>query len=138
MTAQKNAARVAVKAAACPDTSSDTASLDTARADAIHAIADHDDQPLDIHDVYRQHKACGFTRDLSLTQWEAQAKNKRLYGLSAVSALLIGANDDESFKLGAWIEGGLHSALHALAEDAQDVLHRANEKAAKAEKGSAA
>ncbi|WP_312529524.1 hypothetical protein [Comamonas sp.] len=138
MTSKTNAARVAVKAAACLDTSSDTASLDTTRADSMPGTADHDEQPLDIHDAYRQHKSCGFTRDLPLTEWEAQAINARLYGLSAISALLIGSDDDESFKLGAWIKGGLHNALCALAEDAQDVLHRANVKAANAEKGSAA
>ena len=138
MTSKTNAARPAVKAAACPDTSSDTASMDTVRADAIQTAADHDEQPLDIHDAYRQHKSCGFTRDLPLTEWEAQAINTRLYGLSAISALLIGADDEESFKHGAWIKGGLHNALCALAEDAQDVLHRANVKAANAERGSAA
>jgi len=61
-----------------------------------------------------------------------------LYGLSAISALLIGADDDGSFKLSKWLLGGLHGALYALTEDAQAVLHRANEKAAEGQKGGAA
>ena len=96
MSAQKNAARVAVKAAACPDTSSDTASLDTGRADAIHATADHDEQPLDIHEMYKRNKCCGLSRDLLLTEFEAQAISTRLDGLNALSALFIAADDTDS------------------------------------------
>ncbi|WP_269780242.1 MULTISPECIES: hypothetical protein [Comamonas] len=37
-----------------------------------------------------------------------------------------------------WLQGDLHSALYALIEYAQAVLHRANEKAAEGQKGRAA
>lgn len=137
MTAQKNAARVAVKAAACPDTSSDTASLDTARADAIQT-ADHDEQPLDIHEMYKRNKCCGLSRDVLLTEFKAQAISTRLDGLNALSALFIAADDTDSIHLSGWLTGGLRRAMYALAEDAQAVLYRANNRAAKAEKGSAA
>lgn len=135
MNSKPQAARVAAKAAACVDTSSETSSLDTAYADAIRAITDHGDQPLDIHDICSHRRAGGFTDDLALTECEAQAINTRLYGLSAISALLIGADDGGSYKLSKWLQGGLYSALYALTEDAQAVLHRANEKAAEARKG---
>lgn len=135
MNSKPQAARLAAKADAGVDASSDTSSLDTAYADAIQAIASHGDQPLDIHDICSHRRACGFTDDLALTEWEAQAINTRLYGLSAISALLMGADDGGSFKLSKWLQGGLHSALYALTEDAQAVLHRANEKAAEGQKG---
>lgn len=135
MNSKPQAARAAAKTAAGVDTSSDTSRLDTAYADAIQAIAGQGDQPLDIHSICRHRRACGFTDDLALTECEAQAINTRLYGLSAISALLMGADDGGSFKLSKWLQGGLHSALYALTEDAQAVLHRANEKAAEGQKG---
>ncbi|UXC19047.1 hypothetical protein [Comamonas squillarum] len=137
MNSKAQAARVAAKAAAGVDASSHTSSLDSVYADAIQAIAGYGDQPLDIHDICSHRRACGFTDDLALTECEAQAINTRLYGLSAISALLMGADDDGSFKLSKWLQGGLHSALYALTEDAQGVLQRANEKAAEGEKGGA-
>ena len=137
MNSRPQATHAAAKAGSSVDCSSDTSRPDTAFADAIQAIAGHGEQPLDIHDICRQRRACGFTDDLALTECEAQAINTRLYGLSAISALLIGADDGGSFKLSKWLQGGLHSALYALTEDAQAVLYRANEKAAEGQKGSA-
>lgn len=137
MNSKPQAVPSAAKAAAGVDTNSDTSPLDTAYADALQAIAGHGDQPLDIHDICRLRRAGGFTDDLALTECEAQAINTRLYGLSAISALLMGADDDGAYKLSKWLQGGLHSALYALTEDAQGVLHRANEKAAEGEKGGA-
>jgi hypothetical protein len=138
MNSKPQTARAAAKAAVSVDSSSDTSSSpDTAYADAIQALADLGDQPLDIHDICRLRRAGGFTDDLALTECEAQAINMRLYGLSAISVLLIGADDDGAFKLSKWLQGGLHSALYALTEDAQAVLYRANEKAAEGEKGGA-
>ncbi|MDR0258693.1 MAG: hypothetical protein LBI76_02720 [Comamonas sp.] len=138
MNSKRQVAPAAAKAAAGVDSSLDTSSSpDTAYADAIQAIAGHGDQPLDIHDICRLRRAGGFTDDLALTECEAQAINTRLYGLSAISALLMGADDGGSFKLSKWLQGGLHSALYALTEDAQGVLHRANEKAAEGQKGCA-
>ena len=138
MNSKPQAARAAAKAGSSVDSSSDTSSLDTAYADAIQAIGGHGDQPLDIHDICRLRRACGFTDDLALTECEAQAINTRLYGLSAISALLMGADDGGSYKLSKWLQGGLHSALYALTEDAQAVLHRANERVAEEQKGGAA
>ncbi|WP_394682473.1 hypothetical protein [uncultured Comamonas sp.] len=137
MNSKPQTARAAANPGSSVDSSSGTSRLDTAYADAIQAIAGHGDQPLDIHEICRLRRACGFTDDLALTEWEAQAINTRLYGLSAISALLIGADDGGAFKLSKWLQGGLHSALYALTEDAQGVLHRANEKAAEARKGGA-
>ncbi len=137
MNSNPQAAGAAAKAAVSVDTNSDTSSLDSAYADAIQAIADHGDQPLDIHDICRLRRAGGFTDDLALTECEAQAINTRLYGLSAISALLMGADDGGAFKLSKWLQGGLHSALYALTEDAQGVLHRANERAAEGQEGGA-
>lgn len=137
MNSKPQAARATAKADPGMDTRSDTSSLDTAYADAIQAIGDHDDPPLDIHDICRHRRAGGFADDLVLTESEAQAINTRLYGLSAISALLMGADDGGSYKLSKWLQGGLHSALYALTEDAQAVLHRANERAAKGLKGGA-
>jgi len=134
MNSKPQAARSAAKADPGMDTRSDTSSLDSAYADAIRAIAGHGDQPLDLHDICRLRRAGGFTDDLALTECEAQAINTRLYGLSAISALLMGADDGGAFKLSKWLQGGLHSALYALTEDAQGVLCRANEKAAEARK----
>ncbi|MEF9965071.1 MAG: hypothetical protein RR779_11940 [Comamonas sp.] len=137
MNSKPQAARAAAKAAASIDTS-DASGLDSSYADVIRAIAGHGDQPLDIHDICRLRRAGGFTDDLALTECEAQAINTRLYGLSAISALLMGADDGGSYKLSKWLQGGLHSALYALTEDAQGVLYRANEKAAEGQKGGAA
>lgn len=138
MNSKPQAARAAANAGSSVDSSSDTSRPNTAYTDAIQAIADHGDQPLDIHDICRLRRACGFTDDLALTECEAQAINTRLYGLSAISALLMGADDSGAFKLSKWLLGGLHSALYALTEDAQGVLHRANEKAAEGRNGGAA
>lgn len=138
MNSKPQAAPAAAKAGSCVDTNSETSSLEAAYADAIQAIADLGDQPLDIHDICRLRRAGGFMDDLALTECEAQAINTRLYGLSAISALLMGADDGGSFKLSRWLQGGLHSALYALTEDAQAVLHRANERAAEGKKGGAA
>ncbi len=137
MNSKPQAARAAAKAGSSVDFSSGTSRPDTAYADAIQAVAGHGDQPLDIHDICSHRRACGFTDDLALTESEAQAINTRLYGLSAISALLMGADDGGSYKLSKWLQGGLHSALYALTEDAQAVLHRANEKAAEGQKGGA-
>jgi hypothetical protein len=137
MNSKPQAAPPAAKAGSSVDSSSDTSRPDKALADAIQALAGHGDQPLDIHDICRLRRAGGFTDDLALTECEAQAINTRLYGLSAISALLIGADDDGAYKLSKWLQGGLHSALYALTEDAQAVLYRANERAAEARKGSA-
>ncbi len=137
MNSKYQAARAAAKDAAGLDNRSGSSSLDSALADAIQAIAGHGDQPLDIHDICRLRRACGFTDDLALTESEAQAINTRLYGLSAISALLMGADDGGAFKLSKWLQGGLHSALYALTEDAQGVLHRANERAAEGQEGGA-
>ena len=123
--------------AACVDASPDSSRLDTAHAEAIHAIAGQSDPPLDIHDICRLRRACGLTEDLALTACEAQAINTRLYGMTAISALLVGADEDGAFKLSRWLQGGLHSALYALTEDAQAVLHRAHEKATQAQKARA-
>jgi hypothetical protein len=122
------------KTAACADASPDTSRLDTAHAEAIHAIAGQGEPTLDIHEICRLRRACGLTDDLALTECEAQAINTRLYGMSAISALLVGADEDGAFKLSKWLQGGLHSALYALTEDAQAVLHRAHEKAAPAQR----
>lgn len=124
--------------AACADASSDTSRMDAAHADALQAIADQGEPPLDIHDICRRRRASGLTEDLALTECEAQAINTRLYGMSAIAALLVGADEEGAFKLSRWLQGGLHSALYALTEDAQAVLHRAHEKAAEAHKASAA
>ena len=137
MSSKPQAAPAAAKTGSSLDSSSDTSSLDSAYADAIRAIASHGDQPLDIHDICSHRRAGGFTDDLALTECEAQAINTRLYGLSAISTLLMGADDDGAFRLSKWLQGGLHSALYALTEDAQGVLHRANEKAAEGQKGGA-
>ncbi|WP_429950410.1 hypothetical protein ACQYWY_02095 [Comamonas sediminis] len=128
MNSNPQTARAAANPGSSVDSSSGTSRPDTALADAIQAIAGHGDQPLDIHDICSHRRACGFTDDLALTECEAQAINTRLYGLSAISALLMGADDDGAYKLSKWLQGGLHSALYALTEDAQGVLHRANEK----------
>lgn len=137
MNSKPQTARAAANPGSSVDSSSGTSRLDTAYADAIQAIADHGDQPLDIHGICRLRRASGFTDDLALTECEAQAINTRLYGLSAISALLMGADDGGAFKLSKWLQGGLHSALYALTEDAQAVMYRANEKAAEARKGGA-
>ena len=137
MNSNPQTARAAANPGSSVDSSSGTSRPDTALSDAIQAIAGHGDQPLDIHEICRLRRACGFTDDLALTEWEAQAINTRLYGLSAISALLMGADDGGAFKLSKWLQGGLHSALYALTEDAQAVLYRANEKAAEGEKGGA-
>lgn len=99
---EAQAARAAAKAPACVDTRSDGSGLDTTYADAIKAIADHGDQPLDIHDICSHRRACGFTDDLALTEWEAQAINTRLYGLSGNADFL-----PQIFEPGIWQQFGL-------------------------------
>ncbi len=67
MNSKLQAASAAAKAGSSVDSSSDTSCPDTAYADAIQAIADHGDQPLDIHDICSHRRVSGFTDDLALT-----------------------------------------------------------------------
>ena len=152
MTASKNAARVAVKAAALPNSAPrdvfDCIAADISRKD-WEASLDHEEArawsnwlalgkqaqpeaaPLDLHDLCDTQTACGFTNDLTLSAREVQAVTARLRGITAISALFIAAGDSEALKLGEWMQGGLTEALHALAEDAHSVLEWRNEKAKK-------
>jgi len=105
MTASKNAARVAVQAEPCQEL---------------------DEQALDVHATYMQQANCGYDRGLELSAFEVKSIAARLRGISAISALYVAAGDRDALNLGAWIEGGLNDALHALAEDAHSILEQRN------------
>lgn len=114
MATKSNAAQVAVQAEPCQK---------SAR------------QAMDMHAMYREQAAAGYTRDLTLRASEVQAVTARLRGMEAISAVLIAGLDNEALKLGAWMRGGLVEAMHALAADAYQVLERND---TSAQKGGAA
>lgn len=87
--------------------------------------------PIDLHRLYQQQAACGYTRDLLLSCSTVQGITARLRGISAITAVLIAADDSESLCLGAWLSAGLIEAVHALASDAHCDIERINNRAAK-------
>lgn len=98
------------------------------------AIQTQDDQPLDMHRLYRAQSGCGYDNTLTLLPGDVQAIASRLRGITALSAVLMVAGDSERLKLGDWLHGGLCDAMHALAEDAGEVLERYNNRINEAKK----
>lgn len=98
--------------------------------------ATHDDQqaaPLDLHGLYHQQAACGFTRSIVLDPFCVQSLASRLRGISAIGAVLIAATDTETLDIGDYLRGGLLDALRRLTADAHRDLELANDRAAKQE-----
>lgn len=87
--------------------------------------------PLDLHRLYQQQAAGEYTRDLMLSRSTVQGITARLRGISAITAVLIAADDSEPLCLGAWLSAGLIEAVHALASDAHYDIERINNLAAK-------
>lgn len=87
---------------------------------------------LDLHRIYREQVACGYTHTLTLSPQQAQSLAARLRGIAAITGVLIAASTDyeDAPTLGNWLQGGLLDALGSLAFDAQDDLELASELAA--------
>ena len=94
--------------------------------------------PLNLHDVYRTHAGCGYTRSLTLAPIQVQQLTARLRGINAIVGVLIAGNDTEVLHLGDWLRSGLVEAISSLSLDAANDIDRANEHAAKTAKGAAA
>lgn len=93
-----------------------------------------EDQPLNIHELYRMTAVCGYDRDLTLMKWQAGEIAARLRGVDSITALLMAEGD---FVLSSWMRNGLLEAIHALNSDTRAQLERINERAEKAEKATA-
>ena len=93
--------------------------------------------PLDLHGLYQQQKACGYTRSLLLTPSTVQNIAARLRSISAIGAVLAAGTDEELLAVGNFIQGGLIDAINILACDASYELERADEHAAALEGGAA-
>ena len=117
MNARKNAASVAVQAAACAN-----------QAESAHCT---EPQPLDLHSLYLRNFDCGYHNDLALPAYQVQGIARRLRGIKAITGILMAAADREALSLGDNLEFGLVDALYALATDANADLESANEKALK-------
>lgn len=122
MNARKNAASVAVQAAACANQA----------GSAPHA----EPQPFDVNSLYLRSHNCGYHNGLALPAHQVQDIARRLRGIKAISAILMAAGDRDALSLGDNLEFGLVDALYALATDATTDLEAANELALK--KGGAA
>lgn len=160
MTASKNAARVAVKAAACANQPagkpSDVfdciamgipreeweASLDNDKARVWSAwmkqgesaqthTQDEESEPVNLHGLYRFQSECGYDNDLTLSAYQVQNITRRLRGIRAITGVLMAAGFREDLSLGDYLEGGLKDAVYALACDADADLEQANAKARK-------
>lgn len=94
----------------------------------------HQSQAVNVHDLFLEMSACGYTHSLTLSDTEAKGIASRLRGISAVSALLIAGGDEDSLELGDWMRSGLLEALHALADDAGSFLSRSNTRAQKGQR----
>ena len=94
--------------------------------------------PLNLHDVYRTHAGCGYTRSLTLAPNQVQQLTARLRGINAIVGVLIAGSDTEVLHLGDWLRSGLVEAISSLSLDAANDIDRANEHAAKTAKGAAA
>lgn len=91
-----------------------------------------DTPPLDLHALYQQQSACGYTYSLTLPPHSAAGIAARLRGINAAACVLIAANDGELLDIGAFIRAGLAEAINALADDAASILEHHNERAAAA------
>ena len=98
------------------------------------ATQTQDDQPLDMHNLYRIQSGCGYDNTLTLLPHSVQAIASRLRGITALSAVLMAAGDRDQLKLGDWLHGGLCDAMHMLAKDAAGVLEQYNNRANEARK----
>lgn len=91
----------------------------------------HDGAPLNLHALYRQQSACGYTRSLTLHAAQAQQLTASLRGINAITAVLMAESDDETLHLGNWLRAGLVEAVHSIAWSATNDLERINEHAHK-------
>lgn len=89
--------------------------------------------PLDLHRLYQQQAACGYTRDLVLNATQVQDLVTRLRGINAITAVLIAGDNTEQLHLGDWLRAGLTEAISALTWDMANDLERINERARKQE-----
>ena len=90
------------------------------------APAENELRPLDLHGLYRQQAACGYTHGINLSSHQAQAIAARLRGITAITSLFIAATDSEALTLGEWLRGGLVEAVHTLAWDVSRDMEEAN------------
>ena len=87
--------------------------------------------PLDLHALYHQQEACGYTRALTLSAHQVQNLMGHLRGIHAINAVLIASSDDSSLQLGQWLRCGLVEAANALAWAASNDLDTISERAHK-------
>lgn len=96
----------------------------------VAPVENDEPQPLNLHALYQQQAACGYTRDLVLRSTTAQGITARLRGISAITSILLASSDSETLHLGEWLQHGLIEAVSALAQDAHYDLEQVNESAA--------
>ncbi|WP_234263103.1 hypothetical protein [Hydrogenophaga sp. NFH-34] len=83
-------------------------------------------KPLDLHEVCREQRACGYDNDLHLRSRDVQTIATRVRGIQAISAVLL-VDDSLDCTLGAHLRYGLVGAIHALAADIDADFEQANE-----------
>lgn len=87
------------------------------------------EQPFALHATAQRHAACGYDRDLRLTESEAQGIASRLRGIQAIACIFVAAGDRDALELDGWLRSGLADAVEALAGDAYVTLERSKERA---------
>ena len=95
------------------------------------AVEIDEDGPLDLHLEYRTQRSCGFLVDLTLRCTEVQSIAIRMRGITSIAAVLQAADVVDVCTLSDFMRGGLIDAVDALAEDVQNLLHKANDRAKK-------
>lgn len=91
------------------------------------------DTPIDLHALYQQNAACGYTHPIELRPHHAQSIAMHLRGIQGVASVLVAASDSEMIELSAWMRAGLIEAITALADSATTTLDSLNERAAQAQ-----
>ena len=96
----------------------------------VNQVERIEEQPLDLHDLYRTNAACGYDQEIVLKQFQVQEIAARLRGIASITAVLIAEGSDVS--LGGWMRHGLLEAVQALNTDMQTRLEKINDQAQKA------
>ena len=90
-----------------------------------------DSAPIDLHHLYLEQVACGFTRDLKLYAHQAQDLATHLRGITAIASVLIASGHCDAMEIGPWMQHGLFEAIGALSHNATAKLESINDRAHK-------
>lgn len=88
----------------------------------------HEDQPLDLHALYRMNADCGYTDRIDLPAHTASSIAASLRGIRAITAILLVATDTDVLTLGEWLQSGLVEAVDSLADGICTALEQGKER----------